>query len=57
MFSREDRMAYRSSLHRLKQDTRRYRVRYALGLALMAVSVALGVLFMLHVRDLLAGAQ
>ena len=57
MFSREDRIAARESLQRLKLDERRYRIRYALGLALMVVSIALGVLFVLHVRNLFAGAR
>ena len=53
IFSPEDRVAFQESLRHLKSDKRRYRVRYALGLMLMAVSIALGVAFVLRVRDML----
>jgi hypothetical protein len=56
IFSPEDRAAFRESVRHLKADKRRYRVRYALGLTLMAVSVAVGVAFMLRVRDMLGHA-
>ena len=53
VFSQEDRAAFQESLRRLKADKRRYRIRYALGMMLMAVSIAIGVTFILRVRDLL----
>jgi hypothetical protein len=53
VFSPEDRAAFQESLRRLKADKRRYRIRYALGMMLMALSIAIGVTFILRVRDLL----
>ena len=53
IFSPEDRAAFQEGVRRLKADKRRYRIRYALGLTLMLVSIALGVAFILRVRDML----